>query len=228
MFAQNMMTKPWNQPRWPDARAPVGPALSCRLIGIRREWPAYGNLGTDVLIALASLRSELSPGIDYRTCQRLSDWAKTVCDLYTIDLSSTFTCKAEAVGKRIHPDRGGGTDEGGAAVFLLRWLQSLICCGICAIGEYSDHMPSCLLTGIPLTISGGSEQWPGPNGCAILPPLMSPIEGPGNIGQMHWASGKDAVPVAVLTSIVPPVGVQIEAAQRAKAPGPARKPATVP
>ena len=132
MFAQNMMTKPWNQPRWPDARAPVGPALSCRLIGIRREWPAHGKLGTDVLIALASLRSELSPGIDYRTCQRLSDWAKTVCDLYTIDLSSTFTCKAEAVGKRIHPDRGGGTDEGGAALFFLPWFQLFISCGICA------------------------------------------------------------------------------------------------
>src|SRR5262245_22195498 len=63
MFAQNMMTKPWNQPRWPDARAPVGPALSCRLIGIRREWPAHGKLGTDVLIALASLRSDSVPGL---------------------------------------------------------------------------------------------------------------------------------------------------------------------
>ena len=51
--------------------APVGPALSCRLIGIRREWPAYGKFETDVhiLIVLASLRSELSPGLDYRTCQ---------------------------------------------------------------------------------------------------------------------------------------------------------------
>ena len=82
-----------------------------RLIGIGREWRAYGKLGTDVLIALASLRTERSPGSDYRTCQRLSDWAKTVCDLYTIDLSSTFTCKAEAVGKRIR--RGGGTEVWG-------------------------------------------------------------------------------------------------------------------
>ena len=51
--------------------AAVGPALSCRLIGIRREWPAYGKFETDVhiLIVLASLRSELSPGLDYRTCQ---------------------------------------------------------------------------------------------------------------------------------------------------------------
>src|SRR5215510_7835254 len=53
-------------------------------------------------------------------------------------------------------------------------------------------MPSS--TGIPLTIVGGTKQWPGPNGCAILPPLTSPIEGPGNIGQMHWASSKDAIP----------------------------------
>src|SRR5262245_10957801 len=119
-----------------------------------------------------------------------------------------------------------GQKFGGAALFFLPWFQLFISCGISAIGEYSDHMPSS--TRIPLTVVGGSKQWPGPNGCAILPPLMSPIEGPGNIGQMHWASGKDAVPVAVLTSIVPPVGVQIEAAQRAKAPGPARKPATVP
>jgi len=109
---------------------PVGPALSCRLIGIRREWRAYGNFGADVLIALASLRTERSPGSDYRTCQRLSDWAKTVCDLYTIDLSSTFTCKAEAVGKRIR--RGGGIEVWGCGalffalvpvVYLLRNLR---------------------------------------------------------------------------------------------------------
>src|SRR5215813_7029365 len=125
MFAQNMMTKSWNQPRWPDVTAPIGSALSCRLIGIRRirrEWTTYGKLGTDVLLALASLRSEPSPGIDYRTCQRLSDWAKTVCDLYTIDLSSTFTCKAEAVGKRIHLDRGGGTVVDGCGG--LSWEQA--------------------------------------------------------------------------------------------------------
>src|SRR5262249_61238268 len=114
----------------------------------------------------------------------------------------------------------------GAAVFLGSRLQSLISCGMCRLGEYSDHIPSCLLTGIPLTISGGSEQWPGPNGSAILPPVMSPIEGPGNIGQMHLASGKDAVPLGQpdvpashVTSIVPPVGVHIEAAQSAKSPG---------
>src|SRR5262245_30443479 len=88
--------------------APVGPALSCRLTVIGREWRAYGKLGTDVLTALASLRTERSPERDSSTCQRLCDWAKTACDLYTIDLSSTFTCKAEAVGKRIH--RGGATE----------------------------------------------------------------------------------------------------------------------
>ena len=88
--------------------------VSPRLTVIEREWPAYGKLGTDVLIALASLRSELSPERDFLTCQRLFDWAKTVCDLYTIDLSSTFTCKAEAVGKRIlRSHRGVGTDERG-------------------------------------------------------------------------------------------------------------------
>lgn len=103
--------------------APVGPALSCRLIGIRREWPAYGKLGTDVLTALASLRSELSPARDRLTCQRLFDWAKTVCNLYTIDLSSTFTCKAEAVGKRIHRGhRGVGTGVDGCGG--LSWEQA--------------------------------------------------------------------------------------------------------
>src|SRR5262245_65975588 len=107
MFAQNMMTKPRNQ-----SRCPAGPALSRRLIGITREWPAYRKLGTDVLIALASLRSERSPERDSLTCQRLCDWAKTVCDLYTIDLSSTFTCKAEAVDKRYSSWRRE-TGEGG-------------------------------------------------------------------------------------------------------------------
>src|SRR5262245_8708918 len=96
-----------------------------------------------------------------------------------------------------------GQELGGAALFILPWFQLFICCGISNVGEYSDHMP--LSTGTPLTIVGGTEQWPGPNGGAILPPLTSPIEGPGNIGQMHWASEKVAVPVAVLTSIVPPV-----------------------
>src|SRR5262245_15726229 len=51
-------------------RAPVGPAVSCRLIVIEREWRAYGNLGTDVRILLASLGTERSPGSDYRTFQR--------------------------------------------------------------------------------------------------------------------------------------------------------------
>src|SRR5262249_50037199 len=53
-----------------ECTAPVAPALSCRLIGIRREWPAYGKFETDVhiFIVLASLRSELSPGLDYLTC----------------------------------------------------------------------------------------------------------------------------------------------------------------
>src|SRR5262245_41866368 len=37
----------------------------------------------------------------------------------------------------------------GAAVFLGSRLQFFICCGICLIGEYSDHMPSCLLTDNP-------------------------------------------------------------------------------
>src|SRR5215831_9697674 len=120
----------------------------------------------------------------------------------------------------------------GAAVFLGSRLQLFISCGMCRLSEYSDHRP--LSTGTPLTISGGSEQWPGPNGSAILPPVMSPIEGPGNIGQMHLASGKDAVPsvqpgvpASHLTSIVPPVGVHIEAAQSAKSPGQSRIPSAI-
>jgi hypothetical protein len=88
-----------------------------RLIVIQLECRAYGKLGTDVIIALASLRTERSPEIDSLTCQQLCDWAKTRCDLYTIDLSSTFTCKAEAVGKRIR--HGGGTEvEGCGALFF--------------------------------------------------------------------------------------------------------------
>jgi hypothetical protein len=87
-----------------------------RLIGIQLECRAYGKFGTDGLIALASLRTERSPRSDYHTCQRLSDWAKTLCDLYTIDLSCTHTCKAEAVGKRIH--RGGGTGVEGCGAQL--------------------------------------------------------------------------------------------------------------
>jgi hypothetical protein len=94
--------------------APVGPALSCRLLVIQLvqlECRAYGKLGTDVIIALASLRTERSPAFDFRTRQRLSDWTKTRCDLYTIDLSCTHTRKAEAVGKRIH--RRGRTEVKG-------------------------------------------------------------------------------------------------------------------
>jgi hypothetical protein len=52
---------------------------------------------------------------------------------------------------------------------------------------------------------------------------------------MHLTSGKDlvplgqpSVPASHLTSIVPPVGVHIEAAQSAKSPGQSRKPSTVP
>ena len=106
-----------------ECTVPIGSALSCGLIGIRREWRAYGKLGTDVLTALASLRSELSPERDRLTCQRLFDWAKTVCNLYTIDLSSTFTCKTEAVGKRIHRShRGVGTGVDGCGG--LSWEQA--------------------------------------------------------------------------------------------------------
>src|SRR5262249_36986275 len=127
-----------------------------------------------------------------------------------------------------------GQKFGGAALFFLPWFQLFISCGICAMGEYSDHMPSSP-TSIPLTVVG-AVQLPGPNGLPIFPPLTSAIDGPGNIGQMHWASGKDAVPSAAqpgtpashLTLIVPLVGVQIEAAQRAKSPGQVRKRSTRP
>jgi hypothetical protein len=45
---------------------------------------------------------------------------------------------------------------------------------------------------------------------------------------MHLASSKDAVPVAVVTLIFPPVGMQIEAAQSAKSPGQSRIPSKLP
>ena len=101
-----------------------------RLIVIEREWRAYGKLGTDVRILLASLRTERNPGSDYLTCQRFSGWAKTRRDLYTIDLSCTHTRKAEAVGKRIR--RVAGTEVWGCGalffalipvVYLLRNLS---------------------------------------------------------------------------------------------------------
>src|SRR5262245_60922213 len=88
---------------------------------------------------------------------------KTVCDLYTIDLSSTFTCKAEAVGKRIR--RGGGTEVWGCGalffalvpvVYLLRNLR-----------HRRVQRPYAVVHTYPVD---RSKQWPGPNGCAILPP----------------------------------------------------------
>ena len=96
----------------------------------------------------------------------------------------------------------------GAALFSsFPLFQLLIACGMCPMGEYSDHTPSSV--GSPFTTFGGSR-WP-----FILPPFTSANAGPLKIGQVHWAAGKGAVPVAVLTSIVPPVGVQVEAAQSA-------------
>src|SRR5262245_18181767 len=99
--------------------------------------------------------------------------------------------------------RSAGHTCAGAALCLVDRLQSLIACGMCPWSAYSDHMP----------LLGGGSQLP-----CILPPLRSPIAGPVKIGQIHWAAGKGAVPVAVLTVIVPPVGVQVEAAQSAKSP----------
>src|ERR1700757_2372175 len=53
-----------------------------------------------------------------------------------------------------------GQKFGGAALFFLPWFQLFISCGISAIGEYSDHMPS-FPTFRPLTIVGGVHL-PGP------------------------------------------------------------------
>src|SRR5262250_2673532 len=38
-------------------------------------------------------------------------------------------------------DAEAGQWFGGAALFFLPWFQLFISCGICAMGEYSDHMP---------------------------------------------------------------------------------------
>src|SRR5215831_4638819 len=85
-----------------------------------------------------------------------------------------------------------GQKFGGAALFFLPWFQLFISCGISSWGEYSDHMPLSP-TSTPLTVVG-AVHLPGPGRNPILPPFTSAIEGPGNIGQVHWASGKDAVP----------------------------------
>src|SRR5215467_7108355 len=99
----------------------------------------------------------------------------------------------------------------GASLFWSPGFQLLIACGMCPVGRYHDHIPLSVRT--PFTSVGGS-QWP-----FMLPPSTSARAGPSNIGHVHSASGKGAVPVAVLTSIVPPVGVHVEAAQSANFPG---------
>jgi hypothetical protein len=53
-------------------------------------------------------------------------------------------------------------------------------------------------------------------GVLMLPPYTSAIDGPLNTGHVQDASGNEAVPPPLtLTSIVPPVGVQVDAAQSA-------------
>jgi hypothetical protein len=53
----------------------------------------------------------------------------------------------------------------------------------------------------------------------MLPPAKLAIDGPRRTGHVQSASGNVSVPpVAVLTVIVFPVGVQVEAAQSAKYP----------
>src|SRR5262249_1900857 len=104
--------------------------------------------------------------------------------------------------------RSSGHTKYGASLFFFPLFQSLMACGMFPSGEYSDQTP----------LFGGS-QLP-----CILPPLGSAIDGPEKIGQVHWAAGKSAVPPpAVLTAIVPPVGVHVEAAQSAKSPRQNRK-----
>src|SRR5215510_7194542 len=97
----------------------------------------------------------------------------------------------------------------GAALCFFPLLQLLIACGMCPMGEYSDHTP----------LFGGGSQLP-----VMLPPLTSANAGPLKIGQVHSAARKFAVPPpAVLTAIVPPVGVHVEAAQSAESPTQYRK-----
>src|SRR5262245_60922216 len=64
-----------------------------------------------------------------------------------------------------------GQKFGGAALFFLPWFQLFISCGISAIGEYSDHMPSS--TRIPLTAQNSGQVLTVVRYCR---PLMSPIE----------------------------------------------------
>src|SRR5215813_2615536 len=108
----------------------------------------------------------------------------------------------------------------GASLFSFPVFQLLISCGMFPVGKYHDQIPSSV--GLPFTSVGGS-QLP-----CMLPPITSANEGPGNIGHVHMASGKSAVPLAVLTAIISPVGVHVEAAQSAKSPGQRRKPSTRP
>jgi hypothetical protein len=53
----------------------------------------------------------------------------------------------------------------------------------------------------------------------MLPPFKSPMAGPSKIGQVQSYSGKDAVPPAMtFTEMNFPVGLQVDAAQRAYRP----------
>src|SRR5262245_31142712 len=71
---------------------------------------------------------------------------------------------------------------------------------------------------MPMPAKGGS-QLP-----SMLPPLTSAMAGPLKMGQRHSAAGNDGrLPSGPLTSIVSPVGVHVEAAQRANSPMQIRK-----
>ena len=74
------------------------------------------------------------------------------------------------------------------ALFFLPVFQLFISCGMFLSDEKYDHIPSSP-TSIPLTSVGGVQS-PGPKGGAVLPPATSVTPGPGNIGQVHSASGK--------------------------------------
>src|SRR5262245_17298120 len=139
------------------------------------------------------------------TCAPSSDSPSGQVHVATSIFPLTFPARTQAKLKQLANGLtrlgSAGHTNMGAALCFFPLLQSLISCGMCPMGEYSDHTP----------LFGGGSQVP-----AMLPPLRSANAGPLKIGQVHSAAGKFAVPPpAVLTAIVPPVGVHVEAAQSA-------------
>jgi hypothetical protein len=169
------------------------------IINLKRA--ADRKLRADRLLTLTSLGKKRSTGRSRLGVESLLDRAEAGCYRHALDFTGTHTREAKAVDELKVVRDGGGTIEARGIRLLPILLPSLIACGMCAFGEYNDHIPS----------FGGGWQLP-----FMFPPTTSAIEGPGKIGQVHWASSNSVV--VPLTAIFLPSGVQVEAAQSAKSP----------